>query len=85
MKIIEDNRKSFEPVYGQAKYDYEAVEKDELRFQKGDIMKILSRARDGWFSASFQGKTGLVPGNFLIPMDEETGKYLLEERLKRIF
>jgi len=68
------------PFYGKAKYDYEAGHADELSFQEGDILDIKQEGKDGWYIGTIGSKSGLIPGNYIIPIDQETGDYLLNER-----
>ncbi|XP_022054177.1 GRB2-related adapter protein 2a isoform X2 [Acanthochromis polyacanthus] len=46
------------------KYDFTATEDDELSFQKGDILKVLSPQGD-WCKAEMNGKEGFVPLNYI--------------------
>lgn len=50
----------------QAIYNYTAVHSDELSFSEGDILTLLELADGGaWWKASFRGKKGLAPGNYV--------------------
>lgn len=48
------------------KYAFEATQKDELSFKKGDIIKILDMKTDeNWYTAEREGKEGLVPNTYI--------------------
>ncbi|XP_039595903.1 tyrosine-protein kinase Lck [Polypterus senegalus] len=52
-------------------YSYEPTHSEDLGFQKGDKMKILSKNEGEWLLAQSlaTGKTGYVPYNFIVKMD----------------
>ncbi|XP_053113060.1 GRB2-related adapter protein 2 [Hemicordylus capensis] len=47
-----------------AKFDFDASGEDELSFQAGDVLKILSSQRN-WYRAELKGIEGYVPKNFI--------------------
>ncbi|KAM6215348.1 GRB2-related adapter protein 2 [Rhynchocyon petersi] len=47
-----------------AKFDFTASGEDELSFQTGDVLKILSNQEE-WFKAEFRSQEGYVPKNFI--------------------
>ena len=50
-----------------AKFDYEASKDDELRFRKGDVMRITSTDGDWWYAALRDyDQKGYVPNNFIV-------------------
>lgn len=50
----------------RALYDYDAEEENELTFATDDILYVLDEDPSGWWTAqAFDGKSGLVPMNFL--------------------
>eukprot|EP00008_Paramoeba_atlantica_P002992 CAMPEP_0201487842 /NCGR_PEP_ID=MMETSP0151_2-20130828/15632_1 /ASSEMBLY_ACC=CAM_ASM_000257 /TAXON_ID=200890 /ORGANISM="Paramoeba atlantica, Strain 621/1 / CCAP 1560/9" /LENGTH=109 /DNA_ID=CAMNT_0047872995 /DNA_START=34 /DNA_END=363 /DNA_ORIENTATION=+ len=55
------------PRRAVALFSYVATYKDELSFRQGDILNIQksSSIEEGWFQAEKDGKTGIVPGNYL--------------------
>uniref|UniRef100_A0A674HBT4 GRB2 related adaptor protein n=1 Tax=Taeniopygia guttata TaxID=59729 RepID=A0A674HBT4_TAEGU len=49
-----------------ALYSFQATEKDELPFQKGDTLKILNMEDDqNWYKAELFGREGFVPKNYI--------------------
>ncbi|XP_063299730.1 nephrocystin-1 [Pelobates fuscus] len=46
--------------------DFQAQQKDDLTFQKGEVLQILDKKPDGWWLAQdSQGNKGLVPKTYL--------------------
>ena len=50
-----------------ALFSYTAAYEDELSFNQGDVLLVtgLTSIEEGWFQAEKDGKTGIVPGNYL--------------------
>ncbi|XP_078388446.1 proline-serine-threonine phosphatase-interacting protein 1a isoform X2 [Cetorhinus maximus] len=46
-------------------YDYTAQNSDELDITANDIIQITAESEDGWWSASRNGRSGLVPSTYL--------------------
>ncbi|KAJ3313801.1 Unconventional myosin-Ie, partial [Blyttiomyces sp. JEL0837] len=57
------------PAAGPGSPDYEAAEADELSFKAGDIISIVSKEDEGWWTGSLRGKKGLFPANYTEAMD----------------
>jgi len=49
----------------QALHPYAASRPDELSFSAGNILTVLKKGSDGWWEAEFNGKRGLIPGNYV--------------------
>ncbi|XP_054627402.1 proline-serine-threonine phosphatase-interacting protein 1-like isoform X2 [Dunckerocampus dactyliophorus] len=49
-------------------YNYTAqviTVEDELTICRGDVVQVLERGEDGWWTVEGHGQTGIVPGNYL--------------------
>ncbi|KAI8347238.1 hypothetical protein B0O80DRAFT_369603, partial [Mortierella sp. GBAus27b] len=46
-------------------YDFDAENSNELSFREGESLWIHSRQFPGWFLGEMDGKTGLVPENYV--------------------
>jgi len=58
------------PKYVEALYKYKAKSRDQLDFEKGDILEILIYRPNGkWWFAKVGEKKGWIPHNFVKPVD----------------
>ncbi|CAG8521679.1 14725_t:CDS:2, partial [Funneliformis caledonium] len=55
----------------RALYDFVAENQNELSFQEGDILLILYRQCEGWLFAELDEKTGLIPDNYILLLDDD--------------
>ncbi|ELU02041.1 hypothetical protein CAPTEDRAFT_139656, partial [Capitella teleta] len=48
-------------------HNYESGDDEELSFNKGDFMEIISECDDGWFQARHLAtdQTGYIPSNYV--------------------
>ncbi|XP_041831773.1 CD2-associated protein isoform X2 [Melanotaenia boesemani] len=44
---------------------YQPQNEDELELKVGDVIDIIEEVEEGWWSGSFNGKSGLFPSNFV--------------------
>ncbi|XP_004625601.1 dynamin-binding protein isoform X1 [Octodon degus] len=52
-------------AYGIALYRFQALEPNELDFEVGDKIRILSTLEDGWLEGCLKGRTGIFPYRFV--------------------
>ncbi|XP_052786725.1 unconventional myosin-Ie-like [Mya arenaria] len=45
-------------------YAYDAQDTDELSFNEGDIIDIVTEDSAGWWTGTLRGKDGLFPANY---------------------
>lgn len=43
---------------------------DELSVREGEVVQVLVRGEDGWWTVEKNGQTGLLPGNYLGKLGE---------------
>jgi hypothetical protein len=82
--------------YARALYDFEGSQDDELALRTGELLQVIAKHDDGWFTVQVQSSSelGVVPGNYLEVIDEEKGKklraqaararYLAQEQLESL-
>lgn len=53
-----------------ALHDFNAEEKDELSFKRGQVLKILEKDEDRyWYKAEYNGNEGMIPMNYVQLME----------------
>ena len=58
----------------RALYDYEATSEEELSFQEGQLIRLLSRddgVGDGWWKGELDGTVGMFPSLVVEELTEE--------------
>ncbi|NXD24155.1 NCF2 factor, partial [Spelaeornis formosus] len=53
------------PAHVVAQYSYEATQPEDLEFQAGDMILVLSKVNEDWFEGKCNGKTGIFPSAFV--------------------
>ncbi|KAI1236585.1 hypothetical protein IHE44_0014838 [Lamprotornis superbus] len=53
------------PTHVVAQYSYEATQPEDLEFQAGDMILILSKVNEDWFEGKCKGRTGIFPSAFV--------------------
>ncbi|NWW56470.1 NCF2 factor, partial [Ifrita kowaldi] len=53
------------PTHVVAQYNYEATQPEDLEFQAGDMILVLSKVNEDWFEGQCKGRTGIFPSAFV--------------------
>ncbi|NXW29954.1 NCF2 factor, partial [Phaetusa simplex] len=53
------------PTQVVAQYDYEATQPEDLDFQAGDVILVLSKVNEDWLEGQCNGKIGIFPSAFV--------------------
>ncbi|NWI00014.1 NCF2 factor, partial [Tichodroma muraria] len=53
------------PTHVVAQYSYEATQPEDLEFQAGDLILVLSKVNEDWFEGKCKGRTGIFPSAFV--------------------
>ncbi|NXH90757.1 NCF2 factor, partial [Edolisoma coerulescens] len=53
------------PRHVVAQYSYEATQPEDLEFQAGDMILVLSKVNEDWFEGQCKGRTGIFPSAFV--------------------
>ncbi|XP_037811961.1 protein nervous wreck isoform X2 [Lucilia sericata] len=79
--IMAPQKKKSEVMYCIALYDYDATAEDELTFEEGQIIKIVTKTAhgvdDGWWEGELDGKFGNFP-SLVVEECDENGEPLTE-------
>lgn len=51
-----------------ALYPYKAQNDDELNFEKGDVIVVLSKDEESWWRGELNGSSGVFPSNYVSSM-----------------
>lgn len=67
--LIRPATKKLEKV--KAKYDFEGQDTDDLPFKRGDILTIISKDEEQWWTAkNYQGQKGSIPVPYVEKIDD---------------
>lgn len=70
--LIRPATKKLEKV--KAKYDFEGQDTDDLPFKKGDILTIISKDEEQWWTAkNYLGQKGSIPVPYVEKIDDSQG------------
>lgn len=79
--IMAPQKKKSDVLYCIALYDYDATAEDELTFEEGQIIKIVTKTAhgvdDGWWEGELDGKFGNFP-SLVVEECDENGEPLTE-------
>ncbi|NWX21148.1 NCF2 factor, partial [Aegotheles bennettii] len=53
------------PTQVIAQYNYEATQPEDLEFQAGDVILVLSKVNEDWLEGQCKGKIGIFPSAFI--------------------
>jgi len=53
-----------------ALYNNTGEDADELSFNKGDVLTVVTRLNDDWFKCQRGNEIGIVPANYIQPITE---------------
>ncbi|NWI37915.1 NCF2 factor, partial [Picathartes gymnocephalus] len=67
------------PIHVVAQYSYEATQPEDLEFQAGDVILVLSKVNEDWFEGKCKGKTGIFPSAFI---QQPTPREVISEELE---
>lgn len=67
----------------RALFKYDAQGPDEVSLEEGDIIYVSEQHESGWWRATVNGKSGLIPGNYVEPSSAESLEAPLHEAAKR--
>jgi hypothetical protein len=83
-KALKSGKESY--FYVEALWDLNAPEETDLSFRKGDLILILGKEfKDRWKGLSLDGRTGLVPANYVERCDDDQPEDQLEEATGGLF
>lgn len=54
------------PSRVKALYDFEPQEEGELAFRKGDIIRVVNSAYEGWWKGELEGRVGIFPLTYIV-------------------
>lgn len=67
----EGHQETGEGDFVRALYDYEATNQEEISFSEGDLIRIIERSEDGWWTGEKDGVIGHFPSMLVSELDED--------------
>ncbi|CDK24101.1 unnamed protein product [Kuraishia capsulata CBS 1993] len=68
----------------RALYDFNSSSPDELSFKAGDIITVVEKIYEEWWSGSVRGEIGVFPLNYVEKLPEPTKKEIIENSRKEV-
>lgn len=56
------------PSRVKALYDFEPQEEGELAFRKGDVIRVINSAYEGWWKGELDGRVGIFPLTYIVSL-----------------
>ncbi|GHJ83801.1 hypothetical protein NliqN6_0203 [Naganishia liquefaciens] len=63
----------------RAIYPFTTTERGELSFDKGDVIKVIDRMYDEWYTGAVGGRIGIFPVSYVEPLPDPTPAELAKE------
>lgn len=54
------------PSRVRALYDFEPQEEGELAFRRGDVIRVVNSAYEGWWKGELDGRVGIFPLTYIV-------------------
>ena len=54
------------PSRVKALYDFEPQEEGELAFRRGDVIRVVNSAYEGWWKGELDGRVGIFPLTYIV-------------------
>uniref|UniRef100_A0A671VEA4 Osteoclast-stimulating factor 1 n=1 Tax=Sparus aurata TaxID=8175 RepID=A0A671VEA4_SPAAU len=67
---LRDMKEMQQTMQVKALFDFEAKEKGELSFKRGEIIQVLDKIDDNWWTGACKGHTGIFPQNYVTPVND---------------
>lgn len=63
----------------RAIYPFVTSERGELSFERGDVIKVIDRMYDEWYTGAVGGRIGIFPISYVEPLPDPTAEELQRE------
>ncbi|KAK9895200.1 hypothetical protein P389DRAFT_154014 [Cystobasidium minutum MCA 4210] len=67
------------PSRVKALYDFEPQEEGELAFRKGDVIRVINSAYEGWWKGELDGRVGIFPLTYIEIIPDPTPESIARE------